>query len=41
MGGTIGVKFGKNHRKQSAAVSTTSDKFIKGQGSALVGVNVQ
>ena len=43
MGGTIGVKFGKNRRKQSAAASTTSDKFlfIKGQRSELIGVKFQ
>ena len=36
MGGTIGVKIGKNRRKQSAAASTTSDKICQWQG---VGIN--
>ena len=43
MGGMIGVKFGKNIRKQSVAAKTTSDKFVfvKGQGSAFISVKVE
>ena len=37
MGGMIGVKFGKNCRKQSAAAVISSDKFLC-QGSG-VGIN--
>ena len=35
MGGTIGVKFGKNFRKQHAAVSTTSEKILVGESSGV------
>ena len=35
MGGTIGVKFGKNFRKQHAAGSNTSEKILVGKSSGV------